>query len=100
MGGAHGQDPGTEGQASQSLFGAIPPDDDPPRQMSKEEWERATQGDIDPAKYAGEGWGATEEYFPQDIDNPYTRGDVTGEGEYYPGPDPKKRKWPPYRGQE
>lgn len=58
---------------------------------------RAVFGDIDPAKYAGEGFGATEEYFPQDIDSPYVRGDVTGEGEYYPEPD-KKRRWPPYRG--
>ena len=58
----------------------------------------AVFNDIDPAKYAGEGHFATDEYFPQDIDNPYTRGDVTSHGDYYPGPDQQRRKWPPYRG--
>lgn len=55
--------------------------------------------DLDPMRFAGEGYGATEEYFPQDIQNPYVRGEVTGEGEYYPGPDVGgRRPWPPYRG--
>ena len=44
--------------------------------------------DFDPRKYAGEGFFATEEYArPGDIGDPYVRGDVGHEGEYYPGPD-------------
>ena len=43
--------------------------------------------DINPEKYAGEGWYATEEYArPKDIDNKYTRAEVMREGEYYPTP--------------
>ncbi len=43
-------------------------------------------------KHAGEGWFATEEYpRADDIDNPFTRGDVGHEGEYYPGPKPRGR---------
>jgi hypothetical protein len=59
---------------------------------------QANKDDIDPAKYAGESWYATEEYArPDDIDNPYTRGEVGKEGDYYPPPAPprkidKKRK--------
>jgi len=38
-------------------------------------------------KHAGESWFSTDEYArPEDIDNPYTRGEVGREGEYYPGP--------------
>ena len=63
---------------------------------AREDWLRRTVGDIDPAKYAGEGWFATEEYpTKQGIQNPYTRGEVGKEGEYYPGPEfppPKKKK--------
>ncbi len=41
--------------------------------------------DIDPAKHAGEGWFATEEYArPEDIGSAYTRGEVMNEGAYYP----------------
>ena len=48
--------------------------------------------DIDPLKHAGEGWFATDEYArPADIDNPYTRGEIGREDDYYPGPDRKKR---------
>lgn len=55
----------------------------------------AYQSDINPLKHAGEGWFQTDEYFPQDIRDPYVLGDVLGEGEYYPSPENKPRKWPP-----
>lgn len=60
--------------------------------MSREEWLKAARDDIDPAKYAGEGWYATEEY-PRagDIDSPYVRGEVSHEGAYYPPPDHARR---------
>ena len=52
---------------------------------------QANKDDIDPAKYAGESWYATEEYAkPDDIDNPYTRGEVGKEGDYYPPPAPPR----------
>ncbi len=55
--------------------------------------------DIDPLKYSGEGFFSTDEYFPQDIGDPYVRGDVTaGQGAYYPHPDFDPRQWPPFRG--
>jgi hypothetical protein len=58
------------------------------QEMTRDAWLRSVAGDIDPAKHAGEGWFATEEYArPEDIGNPYTRGEVTHEGSYYPGPD-------------
>ena len=54
--------------------------------LSREEWLREVLKDIDPAKYAGEGWFATEEYAkPGDIGNPFTRAEVGREGDYYPG---------------
>jgi hypothetical protein len=57
------------------------------------EFMRGILGDVDPAKYAGEGWYATEEYAkPSDILSPWTRGDVLNEGDYYPGPDVRRRK--------
>jgi hypothetical protein len=57
------------------------------QQLSRREWEQANLDDIDPMKHAGESWFATDEYArPEDIDNPYTRGEVGREGEYYPGP--------------
>jgi len=51
-------------------------------------------GDVDPAKYAGEGWYATEEYArPKDISSPYVRADIPMAGEdYYPPPDVKRRR--------
>lgn len=50
-------------------------------------------GDIDPMKFAGEGWHATEEYFPQDVaHNPHLLGDVNNEGAYYPGPEFRKKR--------
>ncbi len=54
--------------------------------MSHEDYLRALSDDIDPAKYAGESWFATEEY-PTDkgIENPWTRGEIGREEEYYPG---------------
>lgn len=56
------------------------------RKMSREEWLREVFKDINPEKYAGEGWFATEEYAkPSDISNPYTRAEVGMEGDYYPG---------------
>ena len=58
------------------------------QQITFEEFMRHILEDIDPAKYAGEGWFATDEYArPEDIDNPWTRGEVMKEGDYYPGPD-------------
>lgn len=49
--------------------------------------------DIDPVKHAGEGWFSTDEYArPDDIDNPYTRGEVGREEDYYPGPAPSRRR--------
>lgn len=74
-----------------------PPDDDPPQRLSREEWMGDVMGDVPPENFAGEGYGATDEYFPQDIDDPGVRGKVTGEGDYYPAPDPRRRRWPPYR---
>lgn len=68
-----------------------------PQRISKEEFMRAVFDDIPPENFAGEGFGATDEYFPQDIEDPYMRGKVTGEEEYWPGAD-RRRKWPPYRG--
>ena len=58
--------------------------------LSRKEWLDELESDIDPEKLAGEGFFATEEY-PRaaDIDNPYVRGDVGREGEYYP---PKARR--------
>lgn len=58
---------------------------------------RAVFGDMDPANYAGENMGATEEYFPQDISDPHMRGKVTDEEGYWPSADYKRRKWPPHR---
>jgi hypothetical protein len=61
-------------------------------QVSRDEWHQANKDDIDPAKYAGESWFATDEYArPDDIDNPYTRGEVGKEEEYYPGPAPPRK---------
>lgn len=68
------------------------------QQISRQEFMQGMRDDIDPMKHAGEGWGATDEYFPQDIDNPYVRGDVMGEGDYYPGPARRRQSWPPYEG--
>jgi hypothetical protein len=50
-------------------------------------------------KHAGEGWFSTEEYArPADIHDRYVRGDIAGEGDYYPGPARKGEKpWPPHR---
>ncbi|UOF77039.1 hypothetical protein [Caudoviricetes sp.] len=54
--------------------------------MSKEEFLKALKEDIDPMKYAGEGWFATEEYArPEDIkNNRRLQNEIGGEGEYYP----------------
>lgn len=61
--------------------------------MSKEEFRRALLDDVDPLKHAGEGWFATEEYAtPDGISSPYVRGDIGHEGEYYPPPQPRKRR--------
>jgi hypothetical protein len=62
-------------------------------QLTRAEYLKAALDDIDPMKHAGESFFATEEYAqPQDIDNPYTRGEVGKEGEYYPGPDRRPRR--------
>lgn len=71
---------------------------DPPpgvdrRHLTKEQFYAAIRDDIDPMKHAGESWFATEEYpRADDIDNPFTRGEVGHEGEYYPGPKPRRGK--------
>lgn len=59
--------------------------------MSRDEWRKAIEEDIDPALYAGEGVSATEE-IPKasDIKNKYLRERVKREGEYYPGVRRKK----------
>lgn len=60
--------------------------------MTPEEWRAAIEGDIDPEKYAGENWFATEEYArPADIDNPNTRYEIGREGEPYPTRPRRKR---------
>jgi hypothetical protein len=53
--------------------------------MTRDEWLAAIAGDIDPAKYSGEGWFSTDEYAkPSDISDPYVRAQVGAEEEYYP----------------
>lgn len=71
-----------------------PPEGVERHQVSRYDAISAMMGDdIDPLKHAGEGWFATEEYArPEDIEDPYVRGDVGREGDYYPPPDRKKRK--------
>lgn len=62
-------------------------------QMTRDEFIQAMQSDIDPMKYAGEGWFDTSEYARKDdLGDPFVRGDIGHEGEYYPPPDPKKPK--------
>lgn len=60
--------------------------------MTRDDFLTAIMGDIDPAKYSGEGWYATEEYArPDDISSPYVRADIEASGEdYYPRPRRKK----------
>ncbi|NIP32662.1 MAG: hypothetical protein GWN00_23645 [Aliifodinibius sp.] len=59
--------------------------------MSREEWLRDALKQINPLKYAGEGWYSTEEYAkPGDISDPFTRAEVGLEGDYYPGKLSKK----------
>jgi len=71
-------------------------DDDLERQqIPEDEWYRQIHG-INPMKYAGEGWFATDEYARgEDVDDPWTRGEIGREGEYYPGPD-LLRRWRGY----
>jgi hypothetical protein len=53
--------------------------------MTKEDFMQAMQDDIDPMKYAGEGWFDTSEYArKEDIGDPFVRNDVGKEGDYYP----------------
>jgi hypothetical protein len=54
--------------------------------INAQEFLQALYSDIDPAKYAGEGWFATEEYDPVTIRDPHVLGDIIREGEYYPAP--------------
>lgn len=62
------------------------------QKISRDEFMRAIFSDVDPLKHAGEGWFNTEEYArPADIHDPYVRGDVGHEGEYYPPPDRKNK---------
>lgn len=55
------------------------------KQLSREEWLAEVMGDIDPEKFAGEGWFATEEYSPGDVADPFVAGEIGKEGDYYPG---------------
>jgi hypothetical protein len=65
------------------------------RQISRDEFLRAARDDIDPAKYAGESWFATDEYAtPDGIQNPFTRAEVGREEEYYPTPRHARREGP------
>jgi hypothetical protein len=60
---------------------------------TREDWLAAIAGDIDPAKYSGEGWFATDEYArPEDIYDPYVRAQIGAEEEYYPEVYRMKRK--------
>ena len=61
--------------------------------LTKEEWERAKLEDIDPLIHAGEGHFALDEYtLPSDIENPYTRGALMREGDYYaPADEPRNQ---------
>lgn len=62
--------------------------------MTREDWLQSVKDDIDPAKYAGESWYDTSEYAnPDDIENPYTRGEVGREEDYYPPPAEERRKF-------
>jgi hypothetical protein len=62
------------------------------KKITAEEFMRALYSDIDPAKYAGEGFYSTEEYDPATISDPYVLGDILKEGDYYPGAVIKKRR--------
>ncbi len=61
------------------------------RKLTKQEWDEIIQSEIDPMKYAGEGWFSTEEYpVTRGISNPFIRQEIGREEDYYPGR--KKRK--------
>lgn len=67
----------------------VPPGGDR-QELTRDEWMAQALGDIDPAKHAGEGWFATEEYpTTRGIDSPWTRGEIGREEEYYPRPRPR-----------
>ena len=55
------------------------------RQLTREQWLQELLGEIDPLKYAGEGWFSTEEYQPGDVQDPFVAQEVGAEGDYYPG---------------
>ena len=56
------------------------------QQISREEFLAAVLGEINPEKYAGEGWFSTEEYAtPGDVADPWIRAEIGREGDYYPG---------------
>jgi hypothetical protein len=56
------------------------------KSLTREEWLAEVFKDIDPLKYAGEGWYATEEYpIVAGISSPFTRAEIGKEGDYYPG---------------
>jgi hypothetical protein len=51
----------------------------------------AVHGQVDPMNYAGENFTATDEIpLPSDVDNPWIRGKIENDGDYWPGP--KRRK--------
>jgi hypothetical protein len=62
------------------------------KKLTAEQYLQALYSDIDPAKYAGEGWYATEEYDPATIRDPYTLGDIMNQDAYYPRPIIRKRR--------
>ena len=54
-------------------------------QLSPEDWFSGVNEPINPLKYAGEGYFATEEYArPEDIEDPWVRSDVGQEGDDQP----------------
>lgn len=62
--------------------------------MSRQKWLDTNLGDIDPLKYAGEGWTATEE-IPRAADivgNERLKHEVGREGDYYPETGRKRGK--------
>ena len=55
------------------------------KKVSREEWVQGLLGDINPMKYAGEGWFATEEYAkPEKGMDPWLLAEMQNEGAYYP----------------
>lgn len=55
------------------------------KKIPRDEWLALVLGEIDPLKYAGEGWFSTEEYPTQaDVGDPWVQAEIGREGDYYP----------------